>query len=100
MTDWLSIYRVAVALLVASYAVRTTLFLLLRPESAFEWATTAVSAATLVFFATLLYWMTWDFRGPPPVIYPPLVFAAAACGLTSVIFSVFALRQWLQRRGL
>lgn len=99
MSDHLgAVYGVAVGCLALSYGIRTILLLSLRPRGALEWSTTAGAVTIFFFFGVLFYWIEWDHRAPPPVVYGPLVVAAIACGVASVAFTVAAVRDWESRR--
>jgi apolipoprotein N-acyltransferase len=63
-----------------------------------EWVTTIASATMLLFFGTLAYWIHRGTYGGGPVIYPPLVIAATISMLASVLFTVVAVRSWMDRR--
>lgn len=99
LDQWAFWYRVAMVLLLLSYAFRSILFLVLHPRDRLEWATFLAAASMVSLFGTLTYWHFFITSAAiRPAVYPPLVLAFWFTAIASVIFTYVAWRDWLSRR--
>jgi hypothetical protein len=89
-SSWHTAYVIGISLIVVSYLFRTILFIALWPRDLLEWSVLGGSAALLLFFGTLGYWLISNNIYPRPEIYPPLVVAAWITALTSFAFAALA----------